>query len=93
MRVFLGIGSYWRTARPSAEEQVWTPGFTGLIYTFLSSVEPKGNRVIYVILILAAVVAVVIAGRAHSRRLDELDNLHAMGFLNDPAFYRRRRRD
>jgi hypothetical protein len=38
---------------------------------------------------LLAIVAVVIAGRAHSRRLDELDNFHAMGFLNDPPFYRR----
>jgi hypothetical protein len=27
---------------------------------------------------------VVIAGRAHSKRLDELDDLHAQGFLNDP---------
>jgi hypothetical protein len=43
-------------------------------------------------LALAALSGVVIAGRAHSRRLDELDNLHAMGFLNDPAFYRWRRR-
>jgi hypothetical protein len=41
---------------------------------------------------LAVIAAVVIAGRAHSRRLDELDNLHAMGFLNDPPFYRRNKR-
>jgi hypothetical protein len=29
-----------------------------------------------------AVVTVIMAGRAHSRRLDELDDLHARGFLN-----------
>jgi hypothetical protein len=46
----------------------------------------------YLFLVLSALFAIVIAGRAHSRRLDELDNLHAMGFLNDPVFYRRRRR-
>jgi hypothetical protein len=48
---------------------------------------------LYLFLVLSAVSALVIAGRAHSRRLDELDNLHAMGFLNDPVFYRRRRRN
>ena len=31
----------------------------------------------YLLLLLSAVAAIVIAGRAHSRRLDELDNLHA----------------
>jgi hypothetical protein len=46
----------------------------------------------YWLLALAAVVAIVIAGRAHSRRLDELDDLHARGFLNDPVFYRLRRK-
>ena len=46
---------------------------------------------LYLFLALSAYAAIAIAGRAHSRRLDELDNLHAMGFLNDPAFYRRRR--
>jgi hypothetical protein len=44
---------------------------------------------LYVFIGLATVAAAVIAGRAHSRRLDELDNLHAMGFLDDPPFYRR----
>jgi hypothetical protein len=29
------------------------------------------------------IAAVVIAGRAHSRHLDRLDDLHAQGFLND----------
>jgi hypothetical protein len=29
-----------------------------------------------------AVVTIIMAGRAHSRRLDELDDLHARGFLN-----------
>jgi hypothetical protein len=28
------------------------------------------------------VVTIVIAGRAQSRRLDELDDLHAQGYLN-----------
>jgi hypothetical protein len=28
------------------------------------------------------VVTVVLAGRAHSKRLDELDELHAQGYLN-----------
>jgi hypothetical protein len=32
---------------------------------------------------LAVCSAIVIAGRAHSRRLDELDDLHSRGFLND----------
>jgi len=30
----------------------------------------------------SVIVAVVIAGRAHSRYLDRLDDLHAQGFLN-----------
>jgi hypothetical protein len=47
---------------------------------------------LYLFLALSSIAAIVIAGRAHSRRLDELDNLHAMGFLNDPAFYRWRKR-
>ena len=47
---------------------------------------------LYLFLALSAYAAIVIAGRAHSRHLDELDHLHAMDFLNDPAFYRRRRR-
>jgi hypothetical protein len=29
-----------------------------------------------------AVLTIVMAGRAHSKRLDELDELHARGFLN-----------
>jgi hypothetical protein len=29
-----------------------------------------------------AVVTIVMAGRTHSKRLDELDDLHARGFLN-----------
>lgn len=29
-----------------------------------------------------AVVSIVLAGRAHSKRLDERDDLHARGFLN-----------
>jgi hypothetical protein len=34
-------------------------------------------------LVLAiAVVTIVIAGRAQSKRLDELDRLHAQGYLN-----------
>jgi hypothetical protein len=34
-------------------------------------------------LLLAIVVAtIVMAGRAHSKRLDELDDLHARGYLN-----------
>ena len=28
------------------------------------------------------IVTIVIAGRAHSKRLDELDDLHARGYLN-----------
>jgi hypothetical protein len=32
---------------------------------------------------LAVCSAIVIAGRAHSRRLDYLDDLHSHGFLND----------
>jgi hypothetical protein len=48
--------------------------------------------VCYLLLAVAVVVAIVIAGRAHSRRLDELDDLHARGFLNDPAFYRLRQK-
>ncbi len=35
-------------------------------------------------LALAAVVVVVLAGRAHSRYLDRQDELHAQGYLNDP---------
>lgn len=31
----------------------------------------------------AVCAVIVIAGRAHSRRLDRLDDLHARGFLND----------
>ena len=34
-----------------------------------------------------AVLTIVIAGRAHSKRLDELDDLHARGYLNE--FWRR----
>jgi len=39
---------------------------------------------ILLFLALAIGSGVVIAGRAHSKRLDELDDLHAQGFLNDP---------
>jgi hypothetical protein len=35
------------------------------------------------LIIAICVVTIVIAGRAHSRRLNELDELHARGFLND----------
>jgi hypothetical protein len=31
----------------------------------------------------AFVAVVVVAGRAHSRRLDRLDDLHAQGYLNE----------
>jgi hypothetical protein len=31
-----------------------------------------------------AIVTIVMAGRAHSKRLDELDDLHAQGYLNKP---------
>jgi hypothetical protein len=47
---------------------------------------------LYLSLALSGFAAIVMAGRAHTRRLNELDNLHAMGFLNDPAYYRWRRR-
>ena len=39
---------------------------------------------IFLFLVLAIGSGIVIAGRAHSKRLDELDDLHARGFLNDP---------
>jgi hypothetical protein len=39
---------------------------------------------ILLFLVLAIGSGVLIAGRAHSKRLDELDDLHARGFLNDP---------
>jgi hypothetical protein len=48
---------------------------------------------LYLLLVLSGLAAIVMAGRAHTRRLNELDNLHAMGFLNDPAYYRWRRRN
>lgn len=37
-------------------------------------------------LFVASVVGatIVIAGRAHSRYLDRMDDLHAQGYLNDP---------
>jgi hypothetical protein len=31
--------------------------------------------------------AVVVAGRAHSRYLDRLDDLHARGYLNDQRLH------
>jgi hypothetical protein len=34
------------------------------------------------LLVALGLVTIVIAGRAHSRRIDELDDLHARGFLN-----------
>jgi hypothetical protein len=34
------------------------------------------------LLIAIGIVTIVIAGRAHSRHLDELDDQHAHGFLN-----------
>ena len=39
---------------------------------------------ILLLLVLAIGSSIVIAGRAHSKRHDELDDLHAQGFLNDP---------
>lgn len=39
-------------------------------------------------LAIAAVAAIVIAGRAHSRRLDALENQAFVCFLNDSTFYR-----
>jgi len=33
---------------------------------------------------LAVCSGIVIAGRAHSKYLDEMDDLHAQGYLNDP---------
>jgi hypothetical protein len=52
----------------------------------------KKAAMLYLLLVLAGLAAILMAGRAHTRRLNELDNLHAMGFLNDPAHYRWGRR-
>jgi hypothetical protein len=38
---------------------------------------------IWLLLSIAACTAVVVAGRAHSRWLDKLDDLHARGHLNE----------
>jgi hypothetical protein len=38
---------------------------------------------IWLLVALALMAAIVIAGRAHSKRLDELDELHAKGHLNE----------
>jgi len=47
---------------------------------------PFGDRIMGVgmIWLLSAIVVatIALAGRAHSKRLDELDDLHARGFLN-----------
>jgi hypothetical protein len=41
----------------------------------------------YVFLTIPVLAAVVVAGRAHSRRLDELERLQAMDLERDPIVY------
>jgi hypothetical protein len=48
------------------------------------SKELLDGRMIWLFLALAIGSGIVIAGRAHSKRLDELDDLHSQGFFNDP---------
>jgi hypothetical protein len=36
----------------------------------------------WLVLVVALATVVIIAGRSHSKRLDELDELHAQGRLN-----------
>jgi hypothetical protein len=43
----------------------------------------RSGRVIWLFGVFVVSAAIVIAGRAHSRRLDKLDDLHARGYLNN----------
>jgi hypothetical protein len=52
--------------------------------TYRRSRNLSAARMIWLFLALAVGSGIVIAGRAHSKRLDELDDLHSQGFLNDP---------
>jgi hypothetical protein len=51
---------------------------------YLHSRNLSTARMIWLFLALAIGSGIVVAGRAHSKRLDELDNLHSQGFFNDP---------
>lgn len=42
----------------------------------------------FLFLALATIAVIVFAGRAHSRRLDQLESQAFVCFLNDPSFYR-----
>ena len=54
------------------------------LHDLLSLAESIDGRMIWLFLALAIGSGIVIAGRAHSKRLDELDDLHSQGFFNDP---------